>query len=159
MKLSVLVTFYNQKDYVDRALRSILLQNTDFEYEILVGDDGSTDGTLDKIKEWQAKYPNKISVYIMDRQEGKKYNSSFRASRNRINLLKYVKGKYFTYLDGDDYFCNNNKFQKQIAFLENDNEKRFFCIRSLPFTTIYPFFFSNSNDSFDVILLLSETAL
>lgn len=125
MKLSVLVTFYNQKDYVDRALRSILLQNTDFEYEILVGDDGSTDGTLDKIKEWQAKYPNKISVYIMDRQEGKKYNCSFRASRNRINLLKYVKGKYFTYLDGDDYFCNNNKFQKQIAFLENDNEKRF----------------------------------
>ena len=64
MKLSVLVTFYNQKDYVDRALRSILLQNTDFEYEILVGDDGSTDGTLDKIKEWQAKYPNKISVYL-----------------------------------------------------------------------------------------------
>ena len=128
MKLSVLVTFYNQKDYVDRALRSILLQNTDFEYEILVGDDGSTDGTLDKIKEWQAKYPNKISVYIMDRQEGKKYNSSFRASRNRINLLKYVKGKYFTYLDGDIIFAIIISFKSKLHFLKMIMKNDFRCV-------------------------------
>ena len=91
MKLSVLVTFYNQREYVDRALNSILSQKTDYDYEILVGDDGSNDGTIGKLEEWQEKYPDKIKIYIMDRKEGVKYNSSFRASRNRINLLKKVK--------------------------------------------------------------------
>ena len=125
MKLSVLVTFYNQREYVDRALNSILSQKTDYDYEILVGDDGSNDGTIGKLEEWQEKYPDKIKIYIMDRKEGVKYNSSFRASRNRINLLKKVKGNYFLYLDGDDYFCDDNKFQKQLDFLENDDKKIF----------------------------------
>ena len=57
MKVSVLVTFYNQEDYVDEALQSVFDQKCDFDFEVLIGDDGSTDGTMAKLQEWKQKYP------------------------------------------------------------------------------------------------------
>lgn len=118
LKLSVLVTFYNQEEYVDTTIQSILSQETEFEYEIVVGDDGSTDKTQMLIREWIKKYPDKIQLHIMKRDPSKKYNSSCRASIHRLNLLKYVTGEYFMFLDGDDYICCKEKFQKEIDILE-----------------------------------------
>lgn len=119
MKVSVLITFYNQEKYVDEALSSVFSQECDFDYEVIIGDDGSTDGTLDKVAVWQKKYPGRITVHIMNREPGKKYNGSQRASRNRLNLLSYVKGEYFLYLDGDDFYTDNHKLAKQVAILDD----------------------------------------
>lgn len=121
IKLSVLVTFYNQEQYVDRTLKSIFDQKVNFEYEVIVGDDGSSDGTIKKIEEWQKKYPGKIEVYIQPRED-RKYLSGERASCNRISLLKHVKGEYFMYLDGDDSYCDNLKFQKQVDILDSNSD-------------------------------------
>lgn len=116
-KVSVLITFYNQEAYVARALQSVLDQKTDFAFEVLVGDDGSTDGTRDIVKQWMEKYPGRIQLYVMDRTAGT-HIGGFRASRNRLNLLKHVKGEYFIYLDGDDYFDYPDKLQKQVEILD-----------------------------------------
>lgn len=116
-KVSVLITFYNQEAYVARALQSVLDQKTDFAFEVLVGDDGSTDGTQDIVRQWMEKYPGRIQLYVMDRTPGK-HIGGFRASRNRLNLLKHVKGEYFIYLDGDDYFDYPDKLQKQAEILD-----------------------------------------
>lgn len=118
IKVSVLVTFYNQKELVDRAIESIINQKCSFAYEIIIGDDGSTDGTLNVIKNWMKKYPDIISCHVMER-DGAKQIGGFRASRNRLNLLKYVKGTYFIFLDGDDYFSDNNKLEEQVSILDN----------------------------------------
>lgn len=118
MKISALVTFYNQADYVDDALNGLISQKTDFEYEILVGDDGSDDCTVSKVKHWQAKYPDLISLYIMDRESGRKYNPIHRASANRLNLVSRARGDYFLVLDGDDYYTDPNKFQLQADILD-----------------------------------------
>ena len=116
-KVSVLITFYNQEKYAARALESVLDQKTDFACEILVGDDGSTDGTRDIVRQWMEKYPGRIELYVMDRTPGK-HIGGFRASQNRLNLLKHVKGEYFIYLDGDDYFDYPKKLQKQAEILD-----------------------------------------
>ncbi|MBQ0067170.1 MAG: glycosyltransferase, partial [Phascolarctobacterium sp.] len=127
-KVSVLVTFYNQEKYVDRALQSILAQKVNFEYKIFIGDDGSCDGTLDRVKVWQKQYPNKIIVSVMSRKKGVKYIGGFRASQNRLSLLKYVNSEYFIFLDGDDFFTDNNKLQKQVDVLDlEDNSDCVAC--------------------------------
>ena len=118
-RLDVLVTFYNQEKYVDRALESIFSQQCNFSFNVLIGDDGSTDLTLAKVDKWSKKYPRRVSVFSMDREPGKKYIGGFRASQNRLNLLKYVTSEYFIYLDGDDYFTDIDKFQIQIDILDN----------------------------------------
>lgn len=118
-RLDVLVTFYNQEKYVDRALESIFSQQCNFNFNVLVGDDGSTDSTLSKVKKWSQKYPGRVLVYSMERESGKKYIGGFRASQNRLNLLKHVTSEYFIYLDGDDYFTDIDKFQIQVDILDD----------------------------------------
>ncbi len=136
-RLDVLVTFYNQEKYVDRALESIFSQQCDFNFNVLVGDDGSTDSTLDKVAEWSKKFPGRIVVYSMDREIGKKYIGGFRASQNRLNLLKYVTSEYFIFLDGDDYYTDIDKFQTQIDVLDNPiNEDCIACAHDI--WAVYP---------------------
>lgn len=127
MKLSVLVTFYNQEKCVDRALNSIISQKVNFDYEILIGDDGSSDNTCAYVKKWQDKYPGRIKLYIMNRDLKKVYNSISRASRNRLNLLEKAKGKYLLFLDGDDFYIDNNKFQRQVDILDLPENQECVC--------------------------------
>ncbi len=116
--VSVLITFYNQKQYVDDCLKSVFSQKTTFPFKVIIGDDGSTDGTIEKIKEWQDKYPGRISYVVMPREEGKKYVGGTRASRNRLAILDKVDTKYFQYLDGDDYWTDDAKLQTGYDILE-----------------------------------------
>ena len=117
--VSVLVTFYNQKECVDRALHSILSQDFADGFEIVIGDDGSDDGTWEIVGRWVEKYPSIIRAYRMDRNDGIK-DSIARASRNRIFITRQAHGEYIVYLDGDDYFPNSSKLQKQVGFLEKN---------------------------------------
>lgn len=126
-RVSVLVTFYNQEKYVDTALESIVSQKTDFGVKIIVGDDGSSDGTRDAVNRWIGRYPDRIELHVMPRGEGKQI-PGFRASKLRLELLKYVDTDYFIYLDGDDYFCSDMKLQKQVDILDSkDNSDCIAC--------------------------------
>ncbi len=121
-KISFLVTYYNQEQYVSQSLDSILAINfpSNCEYEILVGDDGSSDKTIDKVKNYIEKYPDKIKLFVMPREKDKKYNSILRASANRLNLLANASGDYFCILDGDDWYCDKNWIFSALNVMEND---------------------------------------
>lgn len=119
-KVSVMITTYNLVKYVDETIHSVVSQKVNFDYEILIGDDGSNDGTIDKIKSWHDKYPDLITYFVMDRDPNVQYNRIKRASRNRVNLLKEAKGEFIIYLDGDDLYTSEDKLQKQVDILESD---------------------------------------
>lgn len=122
MKVSFLVTYYNQKKYVRESLDSILAIRKKCDWEILVGDDGSTDGTIEEVKKYVEKFPDKIKLYIMPREKEQKYDSVKRASANRLNILKHSTGDIFCVLDGDDYYIDYNFINESIdIFNKNAN--------------------------------------
>lgn len=118
MKVSILVTTYNIEKYVDDAIKSIVQQNMPFDWELLIGDDGSSDGTADKIRKWIEKYPGKISLFVHERTETKIKTGS-RAAKNRAFLLERAKGEYIHFLDGDDCFIGLDTIKKQVQILED----------------------------------------
>ncbi len=122
VEVSVLVTFYNQEKCVDVALQSIMNQVVTFDYEVLVGDDGSSDNTRARIDGWVEKYPSIIKCFSWPRNQKIKYEAVLRASNNRLGLLAEAKGKYVVFLDGDDYFTDNSKLQLQYNALQNNPE-------------------------------------
>lgn len=121
MKVSFLVTYYNQKEYVKQSLDSILSIDKPCDWEILVGDDGSSDGTIEEVNTYIERYPDNIKLYVMPREKGKKYDSVRRASANRLNILEHSTGNIFCTLDGDDYFCDT-EFIKDTVNLFNKDE-------------------------------------
>lgn len=120
-KISVLITFYNQEKYVDQAIESVLKQSINVPYKIIIGDDGSSDRTIEKVEAWVEKYPDQIELLIQPRENDKKYIAGCRASRNRLALLKQVETPYFIYLDGDDYWTDIDKLAIQYSIMENKN--------------------------------------
>lgn len=124
MKLSVLVTTYNSECYIAETLDSIFSQITNFEYEVIVGDDGSTDNTVDIVEAYKKIYGSeRLKYYIMERKKGEKYNKIQRASKNRLNVLKEANGEFITFLDGDDVYCDELKLQKQVDILEKEENR------------------------------------
>lgn len=120
MKVSFLVTYYNQAPFVEKSLNSILSQKLEYDYEILVADDGSSDNTRDIVKNFIEKYPEKIKLFVMPRDSEKSYNPILRVSEARIFLLKQAQGSYFLTLDGDDWYCDDTFVQQGIDILEKD---------------------------------------
>lgn len=130
--VSVMITTYNLEKYIEETLKSVLMQDVKFSYEILVGDDGSSDNTIEVVKQWKEKYPDIISYFVMDRDPSVKYDRIERASKNRINLLNHAKGKYLVFLDGDDFYITKDKLQKQVDVLENpDNADCVACCHDM----------------------------
>lgn len=116
--ISFLVTYYNQEKFVSRSLESILRQIIPSGFEIIVGDDGSTDRTVEIVKEYQKKFPEKIRLFVQERDNDKKYLHVERASLNRLNILSHAKGDYVCFLDGDDEYCSIDFAQKAIDELQ-----------------------------------------
>lgn len=117
-KVSILITFFNQIDCVNRAIESVLNQVVDFPFEIVIGDDGSTDGSWELVQEWSRRYPDIIRSYRMSRDDGI-VDSIARVSRNRLFITRQSHGEYIVYLDGDDYFIDNQKLAIQVNQLES----------------------------------------
>jgi len=98
-------------------MKGFLMQKTTFAFEILIHDDASTDGTQEIIREYEAKYPDIIKpIYQTENQYSKGINISI-----SYNLPR-TKGKYIAFCEGDDYWTDKDKLQKQVDFLENHSE-------------------------------------
>jgi glycosyltransferase involved in cell wall biosynthesis len=104
--ISVLVCTYNQEKYLAQALDSILMQQCDEPFEILIGDDCSTDDTGKIADDYQSRYPNKVGVVRPEKNGG--------ASQNFIRLVEASKGEVLSICDGDDYWLREDVLQKQI---------------------------------------------
>lgn len=109
--ISVLVITYYHERYIRKALDSILAQQTQLRYEILVGDDASQDKTPAIIREYAERYPDVIKPILRTENVG--------ATRNGQTLKEKAKGRYIATLEGDDYWLDPLKLQKQWDFLES----------------------------------------
>ncbi len=107
--VSVLVLTYNHKNYISKALEGILAQVTNFDVEILVGDDASTDGTSDVVRQYAQRNPQKIFPFIRVHNQG--------ATKNLRDLLERARGIYINGCEGDDYWTDPHKLQKQVDYM------------------------------------------
>ena len=114
LKVSVCCLAYNHASYIRQCLDGFLMQKTNFPIEILIHDDASTDGTQDIIREYEAKYPDIIKpIYQKENQYSKGISISLTYNWSR------AKGKYVAICEGDDYWTDPYKLQKQVDFLES----------------------------------------
>ncbi len=123
--VSVCVQTYQHVDYIKECLDSILMQKTNFEFEILLGEDASIDGTREICKEYAEKYPEKIRLFLHHRENNIAIGGSPTGRFILMTNLFSSKGKYIALCEGDDYWTDPFKLQKQVDFLENDNNKEF----------------------------------
>ena len=112
--LSIYVPTFNHEHYIVQALDSILMQETSYTYEVLVGEDCSTDNTRAVLKEYEKQHPGKLQVFYREQNMRKQGN----AVGNSGDLRSRCRGKYIIALEGDDYWTDPCKIDKQIRFLE-----------------------------------------
>lgn len=111
--VSVVCNTYNHEKYIEKALDGFVMQKTNFKFEILVHDDASTDGTADIVRKYETKYPDLIKpIYQTENQYSKK--------QGLVSKIQYgrVKGKYIAICEGDDYWTDAYKLQKQFDAME-----------------------------------------
>ena len=108
--VTVQVLTYFHENYVAQCLDSILAQETELRYEVLVGDDASGDRTPEIIREYAARYPDIIFPTLREENVG--------ANQNGTDLIEHARGKYIAVLEGDDFWLDPHKLQKQWEFLE-----------------------------------------
>lgn len=109
--VTVTITTFNLEKFIRQTIESCLIQIVDFEFNIVVSDDGSTDATTSIVEEYVNKLPDKISL-IKSEHIGK--------MPNFIRSLQAANGKYVALCDGDDYWTDPLKLQKQVDFMENN---------------------------------------
>lgn len=112
--VSICCQTYNHKNYIRKAIESFLMQKTNFPIEIFLRDDASTDGTAEIVKEYSEKYPDLINPLIYTENQWQKGVSPF------FDNAKRARGKYIALCEGDDYWTDPYKLQKQVDFLENN---------------------------------------
>ncbi len=114
IKISVLMLAYNQERYIDEAIRSVMLQETDFPFELVIGNDASTDATGERCEAWRKKYPDQIVLFNREKNLG--------LQQNFIQTYRQCRGEYVAICEGDDFWCSKYKLQRQAAFLEQHSE-------------------------------------
>ena len=114
MKVSVLTITFNQEEFIEQTLESILMQETSFPFELVISDDASSDGTPEIIKHWQQRYPTKIRAFLHET------NLGCQGKKNFVYALKACQGQYVAVLDGDDYWTSPKKLQRQSDFLDKN---------------------------------------
>ena len=112
--VSVCVTTYNHAKYIAQALESILSQRTSFGVEIVVGDDCSSDDTVAICQRYAEQYPDRVRLLTTPR------NMGMRANYRRT--IEAARGEYIAICDGDDFWCDDEKLQLQVAELEKDRK-------------------------------------
>lgn len=115
IKVSVWLITYNHQNYIAQAIESVLMQKTNFDFEIVIGEDCSTDSTRDIIKKYEIRYPTIIKAIYQEKNVGAV-----------INAFEYTlprcTGEYIAFLEGDDYWIDPLKLQKQVDFMDQHKE-------------------------------------
>lgn len=111
IKVSVCIVSYNQDSYIEQCIRSVLDQDTQYSFDIIVGDDASTDNTREILANLKTQYPDKITLLLHDKNIG--------PFNNVLATYRAARGEYISHLDGDDYFLPN-KIEKQVSLMEGD---------------------------------------
>lgn len=110
IKVSIIMAVYNHELFIRQALESVLMQRTNFDYELLVGDDASQDGSQAIIREMEPLFQGKMKPVLREKNLG--------AMRNNLDLHAKAQGEYLAYLEGDDFWIDPQKLQKQTDFLD-----------------------------------------
>lgn len=118
MKVSVCVPTYNHEKYIGQMLDGALMQKTSFPFEIVIGDDASTDRTQDIIRNYQARFPGRIRAFLHETNQGPSEPREFAGRNNVLMLVKACQGEYVAMCEGDDYWTDSFKLQKQVDFLD-----------------------------------------
>ena len=108
--LTVCLITYNHAKYINSAIDGVLMQKVNFTWEIIIADDFSTDGTREILLEYKNKYPSKIKLILQEKNVG--------PSLNWIKLITTPNSKYIAYFEGDDFWIDPYKLQKQVDFME-----------------------------------------
>ena len=110
--VSVFMLTYNHEKYIGKAIESVVSQETNFIYELIIGEDCSLDNTRQIVQKYQQQYPNIVKPIFNEHNIG--------VSKNAQNVRDSCNGKYIAFLDGDDYWSDKHKLQKQVDFLESN---------------------------------------
>ena len=113
--VSILCTAYNHEQYIRSALEGFVSQKTGFAFEVLVNDDASSDGTAAIIREYAEKYPEIIRPFY---QKENQFSKGIGYIYENI-FYPHARGKYFAFCEGDDYWTDESKLQRQVNFLES----------------------------------------
>lgn len=114
VKVSIMMLAYNHEKYIRETLDSLVIQQANFRYEIVIGEDCSTDNTRQIIMEYYRKYPDVIVPVFRKKNLG--------ATRNSVSTFRYCKGEYITFVEGDDFWTDPLKIQKQADFLDKNKD-------------------------------------
>lgn len=112
--VSVCMVTYNHEKYVAEAIEGVLMQKCDFPMELIIGEDCSTDDTRAICMEYQSRYPDKIRLITSDHNVG--------MIKNFVRVIRKARGRYIAFCDGDDYWTESLKLQRQLDFLEQNQE-------------------------------------
>lgn len=110
--VQVFTMAYNHAPYIRQTIESILAQKTDFPFQLLIHDDASTDGTAEIIQEYARKYPDKVVPILETENQYSKGLDIF------IFFIPYISAKYLAQCDGDDYWCDETKLQRQADYMQ-----------------------------------------
>lgn len=144
IEVTVFCTAYNHGKYIRKALDGFVKQKTHFEYEVIIHDDASTDETADIINEYYEKYPN-IIVPLFEEE-----NQFRKKSYLKEYCLSRAKGKYIAFCEGDDYWTDELKLQRQYDAMEN-NRQAVLCVHKTICT--------NEDDSYNSKIIPSKNTL
>lgn len=112
--VQVLCVTYNQDKYIEQTIDSILSQKTLFKFQVVIADDASTDNTSNILNKYKEKYKDQIIYIRRDKNIGSTLNS--------ISAMREINAPFIAFCDGDDYWCDDQKLQTQIDFLQNNQE-------------------------------------
>src|SRR6266478_192430 len=122
MKVSVMMITYNHQRFIAQALESILAQAVNFDYEIVVGEDCSTDETRNVLMDFYRRYPDRIVPLLR--------NPNLGVMGNLEATLRECRGQYLALLEGDDYWTSGDKLQRQADFLDSHPDYAVCCHRA-----------------------------
>ena len=112
IKVSVIILTFNHEKYISQAIEGVLSQNTNFPFEMIIGDDASTDSTPEIINDYARRYPDIIRAVCRKNNLG--------PTRNGYECLLLARGEYLAACEGDDYWCDDSKLRKQVDFLDRN---------------------------------------
>ena len=150
--VSIVTITYNHEPYIRKCIEGVLMQQINFPIEFIIAEDCSTDGTLAICKEYAEKYPELIRLITSENNVG--------AIANERRAMKAAKGKYIAFCEGDDYWTDSLKLQKQVDFLEKNLEYSVCFHRCKHFNVVdrttkddqCGFLFQNSEEGVDVTI-------